>query len=68
MTMKIENGNTLNDLPICNGCKNHIDGLKCKAFEIIPDEILFGENDHSKPLPDQKNDIVFEPIETKPTK
>jgi len=41
----------------------------CKAFKKrIPDPIWIHENDHSKPLPDQKNDIVFEPIETKPTK
>ena len=47
--------------PICNGCENHIKGLKCKAFEVIPDSILTGDNDHSKPLPDQGNNIVFEP-------
>lgn len=47
--------------PICNDCKNHIDGLKCKAFDVIPDEIFSGENDHSKPLPGQKNDVLFEP-------
>jgi hypothetical protein len=47
--------------PICNNCKNKIDGLKCKAFDVIPDEIYDGENDHSKPLPGQKNDVIFEP-------
>jgi hypothetical protein len=47
---------------ICSGCKNfdRVDG-NCTAFpDGIPDEILSGENDHSKPLPNQGNDIVFE--------
>ena len=47
---------------ICEKC-NHFTPLKggCKAFNDIPNEILSGENDHSKPLKDQKNEIVFEP-------
>jgi hypothetical protein len=51
--------------PICNKCKNHLDGLRCKAFSVIPDSILFGENNHSKPIPNQKNNIVFEPLSKK---
>ena len=27
----------------------------------------FGENDHSKPLPEQENDIVFEPVDNRLT-
>ena len=50
-------------LPICNKCKHRIIGIECKAFDVIPDEILGGDNNHSKPLPDQKNNIVFEPKE-----
>jgi hypothetical protein len=49
--------------PICNKCKNYIKDLKCKAFNEIPDEIILGFNDHSKPLANQDNDIVFEPKE-----
>ncbi len=52
--------------PICFDCKHFSNefGLKCQAFpKGIPDEILQGENDHTTPLPDQGNDIVFEPIE-----
>lgn len=49
--------------PICNKCKNHIDGLICKAFIIIPDDIIFGKNNHSKPLPNQNNNVIFEPLE-----
>jgi len=56
----------LQNIPICARCKNFILNKKrnlCKAFPKppgIPWEIVSGENDHSKPLPDQKNDIVFE--------
>ena len=36
---------------------------KCKAFpDGIPFEILSGEVSHDKPLPNQNNNIVFEPI------
>ena len=35
----------------------------CKAFENgIPYLVLSGSQDHLKKLPDQDNDIVFEPI------
>jgi len=35
----------------------------CIAFPNgIPEEILTGESPHTKPLPDQENDIVYEPI------
>jgi hypothetical protein len=48
---------------LCNNCKNHLGGLKCLAFlDGIPQEILEDENDHSEPLPNQENNIVFEPI------
>lgn len=51
---------------ICFKCK-HFDkfGLNegCDAFPLgIPDEITSGNNDHSKPLKEQDNDIVFTPI------
>lgn len=52
----------INKQPICNGCINHIRGDKCKAFNIIPDIILLGENDHAKPLPGQENNIIYEPL------
>lgn len=45
----------------CKHWKKFIGG--CDAFDEIPDEITSGENDHSKPLPEQENDIVFEPLE-----
>lgn len=49
---------------ICFNCKNFdqiVGG--CLAFpDDIPNEIISGENDHSKPLPDQKNNVIYEPI------
>ena len=47
---------------ICFKCK-HFRRLEggCDAFpDGIPDEIISGENEHSKPLSFQTNDIVFE--------
>ena len=50
---------------VCFNCKHFRDIQGgCNAFpDGIPDEITSGENKHSKPLPDQDNKIVFEPIE-----
>ena len=49
----------------CNNCKHyHRKNMKkfsCKAFDNIPNSILLGNNQHTKPLPNQGNDIVFEP-------
>lgn len=57
----------------CLNCKNYIGKVEdihkptCTAFlKGIPKEILTGENNHTKPLPKQGNDIVFEPIDKKP--
>jgi hypothetical protein len=48
--------------PICTKCKHfELETFTCKAFnKQIPEDILIGENDHSTPLPNQGNDIVFE--------
>lgn len=50
---------------ICFNCKHYRDfEIGCDAFpDGIPDEIVAGFNNHSKPLPFQQNDIVFEPID-----
>ena len=51
---------------ICLKCKHfrEFEG-GCKAFPNgIPNEIIF-ENNHSKPLPKQGNNIVFEGIKEK---
>lgn len=50
---------------LCAKCKNGLDVItfSCKAFpKGIPDKIMTGKNKHLKPLPGQKNSIVFEPI------
>lgn len=50
---------------VCFNCKHfrRFEG-GCKAFpDGIPDEITSGENEHSKPLAEQENDLVFEPIQ-----
>jgi hypothetical protein len=55
--------------PICFNCTHfNIETSTCKAFtKEIPFEILNGENNHSKPLPEQENDIVFEPVDNRLT-
>ena len=44
---------------ICNQCKHHISGVKCKAFDIIPDKIILGESKHTKVYLEQKGDFTF---------
>lgn len=58
--------------PICMECKSYWEykysadifgGFKCMAFpEGIPKAIVMGDNNHSEPLPEQKNAIVFEKL------
>ena len=54
-------------VPICIKCKHFKTEIwNCKAFpKGVPEIILIGKNNHSKPLPDQANNIVFEPIKKK---
>ena len=48
---------------LCPRCKNYIGNLKCFAFSNgISNDIVIGENNHTKPLKGQDNDIVFEQI------
>ena len=49
----------------CVICKNRIRENLCGAFpDGIPKVFLFGKKKHTKPLPNQGNDVVFEPVET----
>ncbi len=59
MSAIIEHGVPLQKV-IRNYCKNKIAGLKCKAFERIPVEILSGDTDLFDPLPAQGTNVVFE--------
>lgn len=51
-------------IPICFNCKHfNKETWNCEAFlKGIPPSILSGENDHPQPLPNQGNDIVYEPV------
>lgn len=46
-------------LPICNTCQHHIKGMKCKAFDVIPDEIIFGKNKHTKTIKEQHGTYTY---------
>lgn len=59
----IEKGENLDLIPICNKCLYHIIGDKCRAFEVIPDLIILGDNDHSTPLDGQENNLTYTPKE-----
>jgi len=46
------------------GKKTNSTYLYCDSFKDgIPEKIIHNDFDHTKKHPDQKNDIVFEPIE-----
>lgn len=50
--------------PICFGCKHYdLQSLRCPAFpdQDVPEDILLGEDDHTKPWPGQVGDTVYEP-------
>jgi hypothetical protein len=53
--------------PICYNCKHYdMERSVCSAFPIaIPEEILYGDNDHSKIHPEQAGDAVYEPKKEK---
>ncbi len=53
-------------VPRCFSCKNFQGlnednrGYKCKAFDIIPNDILLIKKLHDRPILGQKGDYVFE--------
>ena len=50
----------------CKKCDNYILNFTCLAFtEKIPQEVFINKIIHNKPLKNQDNDIVFEPINQK---
>lgn len=57
----VEKDASMEPLSPCSNCKNKFeDELGCRAFKDIPMVILLGKNKHTKPLPEQENNIVFE--------
>lgn len=47
----------------CLYCIHYDFDNNCKAFKKeIPLDIVEGKNPHTEPLPEQENNIVFEPI------
>jgi hypothetical protein len=61
MKLKMGIGHNDQDSVICDFCQHIlIRRYSCEAFpQGIPEEILNKKNKHSKPLPEQGNDIVF---------
>jgi hypothetical protein len=61
MKLEFDGEHNEQDSIVCDFCKHClIRHYTCAAFpEGIPEEILKGKNNHSKPLPDQGNNIVF---------
>lgn len=53
-----------NNNAICFSCKHFNPITGCPAFPEtgIPEEILLGENDHSKIIPGQVGKFIFEPL------
>ncbi len=43
----------------CEQCVHFIEGCKCKAFDIIPVEIVFNAEQHNAKMDGQKGDYVF---------
>ena len=68
-TKNIDKRIKITDSWICLSCKHFVgltrnDKPVCIAFlKGIPDEILNGKNDHSKPLEGQEDDTVYEAVE-----
>lgn len=58
----------IEELPYgCEDCKHFISGLQCKAFDIIPLDIVLDAESHVSVLPEQKGKYVFEPDKPRDT-
>lgn len=44
----------------CSTCKWYIKGFKCKAYDLIPEDIFNEEVGHNKVRKDQKGTFIFE--------
>ena len=43
----------------CSECRHFISGAKCRAFDLIPIDLLHDAGTHDKILDNQKGDFVF---------
>ena len=62
---KMKNQVILAETILCSSCKNFnkedvLEKVSCKAFSLIPEDILKGNFKHDKPFPGQGNNIIFE--------
>lgn len=48
---------------LCDLCKHYFGTLECEAFKRIPNDILIGNNNHSKIQKGQKGKFIFTPNE-----
>ncbi len=56
----IEKNGEMRALSPCSNCENKfVDAPNCRAFDVIPMEILLGKNKHSSLFPGQETDILF---------
>jgi hypothetical protein len=47
---------------LCNNCKHYALSLSCRAYPLgIPEEILIGDDNHSKVKIGQIGDFIFSP-------
>lgn len=44
----------------CSTCKHYIKGFKCKAYDLIPEDIFSENVRHDKVRKDQKGTFIFE--------
>lgn len=49
----------------CITCLHYLNERECKAFEVIPREILRGSKGHDKKHKNQKGDYIYTPIKPK---
>ncbi len=55
-----------NELPMysayCNLCKHVLGKQRCKAFDIIPDNIWLAKKEHNTPSSKQQGGFIFERV------
>jgi hypothetical protein len=49
--------------PICINCKHYKKKSSCEAFNDIPSKIWSEGSSHDKPTSEQKNNIIYTPLQ-----